>query len=152
MFLFGSLSQMTFLLTLAGLSEVIVLGKDKSSGISCGTRAEVRTERRFGLLARLTPRAGTHSRYREEPVKVSKSTSGKGLPCVSPIHPSRHGPEGVRTRGRRQAAGASATHALIEQDLYAAAGSSSADSEVSKIWQGIGRVMDGKHSRNSLRE
>ena len=42
MFLFGSLSQMTFLLTLAGLSEVIVLGKDKSSGISRDTRADVR--------------------------------------------------------------------------------------------------------------
>ena len=42
-------------------------------------------------------------------------------------------------------------HALIEQYLPAAAGSSSADSEVSKIWQGIGRVMDGKHSRNSSR-
>ena len=94
MFLFGSLSQMTFLLTLAGLSEVIVLGKDKSSGISCDTRAEVRTERRAGLLARLTPRARTHSRYREEPVKSANRRAERACRAFRRFTPLATVPKG----------------------------------------------------------
>lgn len=41
-------------------------------------------------------------------------------------------------------------HALVQQDLHAAA-ASSADSERSRTWQAISRVTEGKHSMNSSR-